>query len=280
MKRGHSIPKIQGLCNWSGSTACPCVSGSLYVVEILRLCNKVDIIAAKKISSEFWATLCCRRTVFCAHTCTHTDTNSKSTVVNNRYWSDVSKSLEWPGNRVQIKCAPTLTSARPCYTPTHKQAHTIPRMQSAMMTTLSLWPMRYSAVTTARASSVMTEYEFELLSRCTHVTLIHILLHQSSRRRLICEGLPVQTRICSIHYKTVKFCKGYELLMLFRNCRLVISFYGFLLFLYYLWRKLRKSLSSTLEDLAYFVAPGGARVLQGSFASHLVSWEQTWPPCW
>lgn len=24
MKSGHSIPKIQGLCNWSGSTVCLC----------------------------------------------------------------------------------------------------------------------------------------------------------------------------------------------------------------------------------------------------------------
>lgn len=37
----------------------------------------------------------------------------------------MSKSLEWPGNREQIKCAPTLTSARPCYTaPAQADTHT------------------------------------------------------------------------------------------------------------------------------------------------------------
>lgn len=177
MKQGHSIPKIQGLCNWSGSTVCPCVSVSLYVVEILWLCNKVDIIAAKK----FWRILSHivlqKDGVLCPHmhayASAHTDTQSNTTVMNNRCRSDVSKSLEWPGNREQIKCAPTLTSARPCYTPTHDQAHTIPRTQSAIMTALSLWPMRYAAVTTAQTSGVMTEYEFESLLRFTQVTFIH-----------------------------------------------------------------------------------------------------------
>lgn len=61
-----------------------------------------------------------------ACTCTGTGTYTfkiLGPLVNNRYRSDVSKSLEWPGNREQIKCAPTLTSARPCYTPTHAQTH-------------------------------------------------------------------------------------------------------------------------------------------------------------
>lgn len=47
------------------------------------------------------------------------------TLMNNWYGRDVSKSLEWPGNIEQIKCAPTLTSARPRYTETltHTHAH-------------------------------------------------------------------------------------------------------------------------------------------------------------
>lgn len=53
MKPGHSIPKIQGLCNWSGSTVCLCVSVSLYVVEMVWLCNRVDIITAYKIQKSF-----------------------------------------------------------------------------------------------------------------------------------------------------------------------------------------------------------------------------------
>ena len=53
MKPGHSIPKIQGLCNWSGSTVCLCVSTSLYVVEMVRLCNRVDIMTANKFQRSF-----------------------------------------------------------------------------------------------------------------------------------------------------------------------------------------------------------------------------------
>ena len=55
MKPGHSIPKIQRLCNWSGSKLWLCVSVSLYVVEVVWLHNRVGITASYEIQKSFWA---------------------------------------------------------------------------------------------------------------------------------------------------------------------------------------------------------------------------------
>lgn len=127
MKPGHSIPKIQGLCNCSGSTVCLCVRISLYVVEIVWLCNRVDIIAANKIQRNCGSIVLLKDNFTCTRRCT-TNTQmleSLRPLVNKTYRSNMSKSLEWPGNREQIKCALSLTSVRPCYTPTHAHMHTV-----------------------------------------------------------------------------------------------------------------------------------------------------------
>lgn len=139
MKPGHSIPKIRGLCNWSGSTVCPCVRVSLCVVEMVWLCNRVDI-AANKIQWNF-EPCCTVEGQFVEHTrmhaCTHTRTGSK---VSDHLWIIDTEAMcqsPWSGLETeQIRCAPNLTSTRPCYTHTHR--HTLTCTGFAVMTTLPL----------------------------------------------------------------------------------------------------------------------------------------------
>lgn len=129
MKPGHSIPKIQGLCNWSGSTVCPCVRVSLYVVEIVWLCNTADIIAANKIQRNLSCVVLLKDNWPCTLRCkTTTQTRSHFKVSDHLWIKHTEATCQSPWNGLeteQIKCAPSLTSARPCYTPTHSHMHRV-----------------------------------------------------------------------------------------------------------------------------------------------------------
>lgn len=147
MKPGHSIPKIQGLCNWSGSTVCPCESKFVCCRNCL-------------IMQQGWYFSCRYNVVefqsWCAVDAKHAHApNSLGPLVN---YTEATCNSPWSGLQTESRLNVHQAWPQPdCVTHQHTYWHTCTHTDCSDDNTRH-WPMRYAAVTRVQRSNFIREF--------------------------------------------------------------------------------------------------------------------------